>query len=145
MCKFIGYNLIVVPIGFVVNIALFGYGTDIITTAVAITGTVTLVMMLLGTMFPAFFSRIGRALGITLLITIIVELVSMFFIPAFNGIFIDYLVVFLFCGYIGFDWGRANMQSKTVDNAVDSAAEIYLDIINLFLRILSILGRSNRR
>lgn len=33
------------------------------------------------------------------------------------------------------------VSRKTVDNAVDSAAALYMDIINLFLRILRILGR----
>ena len=32
------------------------------------------------------------------------------------------------------------MYPKTLDNAVDSALDIYLDVINLFLRILRILG-----
>jgi len=50
-------------------------------------------------------------------------------------------VVVIFCGYVGVDWGRANQVPKTVDNAVDSAAALYMDIINLFLRILRILGR----
>jgi len=80
-------------------------------------------------------------LGITLLITIVVEIVMMF-LGANLGI-IDYIVVLIFCGYIGYDWARANACAKTVDNAVDMAAELYVDIINLFIRILSILARSN--
>ena len=54
---------------------------------------------------------------------------------------IDWIVVVIFCGYVGVDWGRANQIPKTVDNAVDSAAALYMDIINLFLRIVRILGR----
>ncbi len=46
-----------------------------------------------------------------------------------------------FCGYIGVDWGRANQIERTVDNAIDSAAALYLDIINLFLRILRIMSK----
>jgi len=66
----------------------------------------------------------------------------MMFLGANLGI-IDYIVVLIFCGYIGYDWARANACAKTVDNAVDMAAELYVDIINLFIRILSILARSN--
>ena len=47
----------------------------------------------------------------------------------------------IFCGYIGLDWNRAQMYPKTVDNAIDSAADIYLDVVNLFVRILSITGK----
>lgn len=53
----------------------------------------------------------------------------------------DWIVAAIFCGYVGYDWGRANNIPKTLDNAVDSAAALYMDIINLFLRILRILGR----
>jgi len=71
---------------------------------------------------------------------IVVELMETFFLHIHHGI-IDWIVVLIFCGYIGYDWGRANNIPRTVDNAVDSAAELYMDIINLFLRILRILGR----
>jgi FtsH-binding integral membrane protein len=54
---------------------------------------------------------------------------------------IDWIVVIIFCGYIGYDWARANNIPKTFDNAVDSAAALYIDMINLFVRILRILGR----
>jgi FtsH-binding integral membrane protein len=41
---------------------------------------------------------------------------------------------------IGVDWGRANNIERTVDNAIDSAACLYLDIVNLFIRVLEIMG-----
>nr|MCR4832572.1 Bax inhibitor-1 family protein [Butyrivibrio sp.] len=46
----------------------------------------------------------------------------------------------IFALYIGYDYWKAQQYPKTVDNAIDSALDIYLDIINLFLRILRILG-----
>lgn len=49
----------------------------------------------------------------------------------------------IFSLYIGYDWVKAQMYVKTVDNAVDSALDIYLDIINLFLQLLRILGSKN--
>lgn len=143
--SFIGYNLIVVPMGLcltiVINAYLYaGYETTIIA-AFLLTTIVTLVMMGLGAMFPTFFLSIGRTLGISLLITVVAEFV-LYFIGIQLSIF-DYVVVLLFCGYIGYDWAKANTQIKTVDNAVDSACELYLDIINLFLRLLRILARAN--
>ena len=47
----------------------------------------------------------------------------------------------IFSLYIGYDMYRAQRYPKTADNAVDCAVDIYLDIINLFLRLLRILGR----
>ena len=111
-----------------------------ISEAIRITGLVTIAMMCLGTLFPAFFQKISGVLTIALLLVIVVELIEIFIFNTHHGI-LDWIVVLIFCGYIGYDWGRANQIPKTVDNAVDSAAALYMDIINLFLRILRILGR----
>jgi FtsH-binding integral membrane protein len=138
--SFVGYNMVAVPFGAVINIVVSRYNSAIVLEAIQLTGAVTLVMMFLGTLFPSFFSRIAGALTIALLAVILVDLANMFFfkkdIPA-----LDWIVAVIFCGYIGYDWGRANQIPKTLDNAIDGAASLYMDIINLFLRILSILGR----
>ena len=47
----------------------------------------------------------------------------------------------VFSLYIGYDVYRSQQFPKTVDNAVDCALDIYMDIANLFLRILQILGK----
>lgn len=138
--SFIGYNFVVVPFGLIVNMVVSSYDTAIVAEAIKITGMVTAVMMILGTLFPAFFQKISGALTIALLVVIVVELVEVFIFGVHHGI-IDWIVVLIFCGYIGYDWGRANQIPKTVDNAIDSAAALYMDIINLFIRILRILGR----
>ena len=140
--SFIGYNFVVVPFGLIINIVVHQYDPGLVLAAIRVTGLVTFIMMILGSLFPAFFSKIARALLISLIIVIIVELVEIFILGIHHGI-IDWIVVVIFCGYIGLDWSRANQIPKTVDNAVDSAASLYMDIIILFLRILRIMGRRN--
>lgn len=140
LVSFAGYNLVVAPFGLVVNLAVARYDPTLVQEAIRITALVTLGMMILGTLFPAFFRRIASALTVALLLVIVVELVEIFVFRVHHGI-LDWIVVLIFCGYIGYDWGRANRIPKTLDNAVDSAAALYMDIINLFLRILQILGR----
>ena len=98
-------------------------------------------MMILGTLYPGFFFKIARGLFIALIIVVVVELVEVFVFGIHHDI-LDWAVVLIFCGYIGYDWARANSIPKTIDNAVDSAAALYMDILLLFLRILRILGRS---
>lgn len=142
LVSFVGYNLVVVPFGLVINLAVSRYDEALVQEAIRITAMVTLGMMVLGTLFPVFFSRIASALCIALLVLIGVELVEIFVFGIHHGI-LDWVAVLIFCGYIGYDWGRANQIPKTLDNAVDSAAALYMDIINLFLRILRILGRKN--
>ncbi|MDE6025087.1 MAG: Bax inhibitor-1 family protein [Lachnospiraceae bacterium] len=143
--SFIGYNLIVIPLGLVLSIVVnvfvaSGYSNTVIA-AFGITSLVTIGMMALSSLFPYVFLSMGKTLFITLLLTIAVELIMMV-VGAPLGI-IDYIVVLIFCGYIGYDWARANCCARTVDNAIDSAAELYVDIVNLFIRILSILSRAN--
>jgi len=143
LVSFLGYNFVVVPFGFVINVVVARYSPALVLEAMRITGMVVAGMMVLGTLFPAFFKRIYGALGMALLLVIVVQLVDIFILHKDRAI-IDWVVVLIFCGYVGYDWGRANNIPKTLDNAVDSAAALYMDIINLFLRILKILGRRKR-
>ena len=53
----------------------------------------------------------------------------------------DWIYCLIFCGYVGYDWAVAQSYPPTVDHAIDSAADIYVDVVNLFLRILSLMGR----
>jgi FtsH-binding integral membrane protein len=140
LVSFLGYNFVVVPFGLIVNLVVHQYDPAVVLDAIRITGLVTFVMMILGSMFPRFFQRIAGALAISLLVVIIVEVVEIYIFGIHHDI-LDWIVAVIFCGYIGYDWGRANSVPKTVDNAIDCAAALYMDIINLFLRILRILGR----
>lgn len=140
LVSFAGYNLVVIPFGLVINIVVSQYDPTLVIEAIRVTALVTFSMMVLGSLFPAFFQKIVGALTVALLLVIVVELIEIFVFGIHHGI-IDWIVVLIFCGYIGYDWGRANAIPKTLDNAVDSAAALYMDIINLFIRILRIMGR----
>lgn len=143
--SFIGYNFYVIPLGLIISASLqmlsYAGATDIVVTAFGITAIVTIAMMVASTLFPSFFLSLGRTLFVTLAITVILELI-LALAGASLGI-IDYVVVLIFCGYIGYDWARANTMVRTVDNAIDAAAELYVDIVVLFMRLLRILARSN--
>ena len=140
LVSFIGYNFVVVPFGLIINMVVSQYDPSIVVEAIKVTAGVTLIMMCLGSMYPAFFKKIYGALFIALIAVIIIELIQIFVFGIHQN-WIDWAVAAIFCGYIGYDWGRANQIPKTLDNAIDSAAALYMDIINLFLRILRIMGR----
>ena len=107
------------------------------------TGLVTVIMVILSMLYPAFFEGLGRTLIISLLACIILQVVGslLFGLPM---TILDYAVALIFCGYIGLDWCRAQRYPKTLDNAIDSAADIYLDVVNLFIRVLSITGKRSK-
>ena len=104
------------------------------------TGIIVVSMMLISLFFPAFFLSLGRVLIFALLGSIAVELIGglLLHYPMF---WMNYVIVVIFAGYVGFDWAKAQVYPKTMDNAIDSAADIYIDIVNIFIRLLSIMGR----
>lgn len=140
LVSFIGYNFVVVPFGLIINMIVSRYDPYLVMDAIKVTGGVTVIMMSLGVLFPRFFQRVSGALFASLIAVIIIEVVQVY-VMGIHHDWIDWAVAAIFCGYIGYDWGRANQIPKTVDNAIDSAAALYMDIINLFLRILRIMGR----
>lgn len=147
--SFIGYNLVVVPVGVILSIALTGYDQVTIMHAIYVTGAVTAVMILLSVFFPKVFLSMGKVLGICLTVVVVIELIVLIWATWFGGPFLptiwDALVAVLFCLYIGYDWAKAQEVPRTADNAVDAVLDLYLDIINLFIRILEIMGKSKKK
>ncbi len=136
---FLGYNLIVVPIGVVLCQFLPGFSTSTVVAAFGATAGVAVLMTVLSTAFPNFFLKIGRGLFIGLLVGIVAEIVSMLF--GYGGDLFNFAFVGLFSLYLGFDWARAQRYPKSLSNAIGSALDIYLDLINIFIRLLEIFGK----
>ena len=140
--SFIGYNMVVLPCGVVLSIVLDGISNTLVLNACAVTAGVTAIMIIASIIKPDFFLSLGRALGIALMAMIIIEFILLLcnvIIPTFW----DALVALIFCGYIGYDWAMAQKNPHTVDGAVDACVDLYLDIANLFLRILSIMDNND--
>ena len=132
---FIGYHFFVVPVGVSVWLATSGrYMGDILEAAV-LTTAITFMMLLASSLFPKFFAGLGRFLLVSLFSFVICELVSVFVFGYFSNIF-NLIAVFLFSLYIGYDWYMGTIRRKCVANALRTALELYLDIINIFLALL---------
>lgn len=141
LVSFLGYNLVVVPAGIVVSTVVYYYGglsSLVVLQAITYTAGITVIMVCLSILKPEFFSKLRGILLGGLIGLIVVELVLMLFGVRQNVSALIGAVIFSL--YIGYDYWKAQQYPKTVDNAIDSALDIYLDIINLFMRILSILG-----
>lgn len=144
--SFCGYNLVVVPVGLVLSVTVQAYGgveNDVVEKAFLLTLLVTAGMSALSIIKPDLFKSMGKVLLISLLCLFVVGIISIFVIGLYTVYL--YLGVILFSLYVGYDVYRAQEYEPTVDNAVDSALDIYLDIVNLFIRILQIMNRSSRR
>lgn len=141
--SFIGYNLVVVPFGLVITVMVNMYGgldSSIVRNAFLYTLLISLGMAALSMIAPNLFAKLGGALISCLFGLIICEVLLLMF--HVSQVVTDWIAAGLFSLYIGYDIYRAQQFPKTVDNAVDSALDIYLDAANLFLRLLRITGKS---
>ena len=136
----VGYCMVTLTLGFLMAIVLTGYTAASIQRAILITAIIAISFATLGFAWPQLFRRIFPICVAALGIMIIIELVMMFLgIPSGWN---DWVVIVIFCGLIGYDFYQAATDEPTVDNAIWYACEIYLDLINIFLRVLNITGRS---
>lgn len=93
---------------------------------------------LFGSALSALFCQNSRCADRGL---IIVQLVMMFM--GVQQTLVDFAVIVVFCGFIAYDFHRASVDTPTLVNAVYYSSELFLDIINVFIRVLPIFGRRN--
>lgn len=144
LVSFVGYNMVVVPIGLALSISLEEYGgvgSAVVIQAFLYTAIITGCMIALSIVKPEFFSKLGGILLGSLIGLIIAEIIALFL--GLDQIVISWFGAVVFSLYIGYDVYRSQQFTKTLDNAVDCALDIYLDIANLFLFVLEILGKND--
>ncbi len=139
---FIGYNMVVVPVGLAISclVTLYGGpGSTVVTMTFLYTAIITGCMIALSVIYPDFFGRLGGILFSALMGLVICRIINIFF--GYDYFMYSCISAALFSLYIAYDYWRAQTYVKTVYNAIDGAASIYLDIVNLFSSLLRIMGR----
>lgn len=137
--SFAGYNFIVIPIGLMLVKFLYFYDAEVISQAFLTTGMVTLSIMAAASVRPKFFLSLGGSLFIAFIAAFVIEMLMYFITGSVPPVF-DWIFVLIFSGYIGYNWARAQALPKTLDNAVDCAAALYVDIVILFMRLIRIIS-----
>ncbi len=136
----VGFLVLSAAMGAMLSFVTITYSVKDIQTAVLITGMVTVAMMIVSSLFPTTFLKMGEALAVALLADIVLMAVTTFIFHTSLGL-LTWGGVVIFTLYIGYDWARAQAFPKTANNAICSAADIYVDIINLFLLILRLMDK----
>jgi len=91
------------------------------------------------------FSAWGSFFMIGLVVLIITSLINLFFRSTAAALWISAMTVFVFGGLLVFDtWRIVRSGQYGEDDYVAAAVQIYLDLINMFLAILSLLGGRRR-
>lgn len=146
VASFLGYNLAVVPFGIVISTLVEAYGgisSVVVTNAFLYTLLIAVAMLATVITFPNLFAKLGGALGAVLLGLIICEVLLLIFrIPQMVT---SWIAAGLFSLYLGYDIYRSQQYPRTVKNAIASALDIYMDLANLFIRILEITGKTDSK
>lgn len=133
----IGYAVFVSTFGLFTATALAQYDLPTINTAFIATAAITVVFGVLGLAFPQVFQRIIGTLIVALVALCVVQVAM-----AFMGVdqsWLDIAVIVVFCGFIGYDMHQAAIVEPTLPNAVFMASNLFLDIVNVFIRVLDIV------
>jgi len=146
--SFIGYLMVAVPFGMMLGPVVAMYTTASVVRVLFITTTIVVVLGVVGAIIPDNLEGWGSYLfgGLILLLigSFIVPIAGLFGIPIDHALtWMDWIGVLLFSGYVVFDWNRAMRVPFTMDNSIDCALAIYLDFVNIFIRLLRLTGTSN--
>jgi FtsH-binding integral membrane protein len=143
-----GYTLVVLGLGAITGPTVAMYKTGVVMTALMATGGVTVIMSIIGIITPKSLESWGGYLFGGLMALVFVRFGQA--VMASMGVsetiwympIIEYGAAVLFSMYIIYDWNRALRLPRTLDNAVDAALAIFLDVVNLFITLLRIIGGS---
>ena len=116
--------------------------------AYAFLGTAAIfgVMALIGKNTKADLTKMGTILVVSLIACLIVSLINIFVGNTMLDLGIDIAMILIFMGFTVYDINkimayRGTFEGDSEKFYIYGAMELYLDFINLFLRILSIFGK----
>ena len=114
-----------------------------ITVLTGITTAMVVVLGVMGALIPKSLESWAPYLfgGLCLLILglLFVPLAAAFGLPVEGALtWMDWIGIVLFGGYVIFDLNRAQRVERTHDNAIDCALAVYLDFVNIFVRVIGL-------
>ena len=132
--------------GFTLSIIFAAFELTSITYAFIGTSALFAVLAYMGAKTDKDISNFGTVLTVSLLIGVVLTIINLFLKSSMLDIVLDWAILFIFFGLTVYDTNKIkNMyESGVMDNEklyVYGAMELYLDFINIFLRILSIFGK----
>jgi len=139
--------------GLLLSSIFLAYAHATIFSAFAVTGGMFGAMSLYGFVTRRDLTGFGRFLFMGLIGLIIAMVVSIFWHPTMLTVLINFIGVFIFVGLTAYDTQRlkavayqtANDPAMAARMSINGALMLYLDFLNLFLFVLSILGGNDRR
>lgn len=143
-----GFALVAGPFGLMLGPVVASYTTASVLRVLALTILMTLVLGVVGAVTPKDLSNwatwLFGGLVILLLGLFAVPLMSLIGLPVEGAMTVlDWVGLVLFGAFVIFDLNRAMRVPYTIDNAIDCALAVFVDMVNIFIRLLSIMGNSS--
>lgn len=134
--------------GVTMSVVFLAYDMGSVMEAFLIAGAVFGVMAAYGYFTKKDLTKAGSICTMALLGVILVSLLNVFLLHSTGlDLFMDYVVVLLFVGITAYDMHRMKQLVAVGGNgeinriALYTGMELYLDFINLFLRLIRIMGK----
>lgn len=111
-----------------------------------ITAVLFLVFALIGYFTKTDLTKLGSILFMGLLGIILAPLLNLIFKSESFDLVLIILGIIIFIGYIAYDINKVKRLEGMVDEdklAIIGALDLYLDFLNLFIRLIQIFGKSN--
>lgn len=134
--------------GMMIGPMIASYSLMTVLQALIVTAGIVGIMSLVGIVFPKVFEGFGPYLLAALIVLLMAQFAQIFFIflgftAAQNLPILYWIGIGIFSLYVAYDWSRAVSLPHTVANAIKAAGAITLDIINIFIRVLGLMGKSD--
>lgn len=146
--SFFGYNLVILGLSAITGPVINHYTSGTVVAAFMATCAVSVVLSIAGVLYPRSLESLGGYLfgGLLALVFVRVGQLILVSLGMYQYGFIslvEYGAAILFSLYIVYDWNRGLEMARTLSNAVKTSLGIYLDIINLFLSLLRLMGNED--
>lgn len=143
-----GFALVAGPFGLMLGPVVASYTTASVLRVLALTVLMTLILGVIGAVTPKDLSGWANwlfgGLVILLLGLFAVPVMGLLGLPVEGAMTVlDWAGLVLFGAFVIFDLNRAMRVAYTLDNAVDCALAVFVDMVNIFIRLLAIMGTSN--
>lgn len=141
----VGYMMVAFPLGAITGPLVAMYTTASVVKIFFMTSMLVAALGFVGATIPDSLESWGSWLLGGLLILLgglfVIPIAGFFGLPITGAMTLwDWVGVALFSAYVVYDFNRAMRVAYTFDNAIDCALAIYLDWINLFIRLLRLMG-----
>jgi len=141
----IGYALITFPFGLMLGPVVATYTKASVTHVLGITSILSVGLSGIGIIYPKSLRSWGIVLFAGLILLILSQFgllfLSAFGVPVGSALsFFDWVGIILFSGFVIYDMNQAIRSERTLVSSLAFAIALYLDILNLFIRLLSVFG-----